>query len=96
MTDPFVGRLTFIRVYSGHLSNGSYVLNSNKDKKESIGSILQMHANHRQEITDVYTGDIAAVVGLKSTTTGDTLCDEKHACILAPMEFPEPVIETCS
>ncbi len=93
MTDPFVGRLTFIRVYSGHLSNGSYVLNSNKDKKERIGRILQMHANHRQEITDVYTGDIAAVVGLKSTTTGDTLCDEKHACILAPMEFPEPVIE---
>ncbi len=93
MTDPFVGRLTFIRVYSGHLSNGSYVLNSNKDKKERIGRILQMHANHRKEITDVYTGDIAAVVGLKNTTTGDTLCDEKHACILAPMEFPEPVIE---
>ena len=93
MTDPFVGRLTFIRVYSGHLSNGSYVLNSNKDKKERVGRILQMHANHRQEITDIYTGDIAAVVGLKATTTGDTLCDEKHACILAPMEFPEPVIE---
>ena len=93
MTDPFVGRLTFIRVYSGHLSNGSYVLNSNKDKKERVGRILQMHANHRQEITDVYTGDIAAVVGLKATTTGDTLCDEKHACVLAPMEFPEPVIE---
>ena len=93
MTDPFVGRLTFVRVYSGHLSNGSYVLNANKDKKERVGRILQMHANHRQEITDVYTGDIAAVVGLKATTTGDTLCDEKHACILAPMEFPEPVIE---
>ena len=93
MTDPFVGRLTFVRVYSGHLSNGSYVLNANKDKKERIGRILQMHANHRQEITDIYTGDIAAVVGLKATTTGDTLCDEKHACILAPMEFPEPVIE---
>ena len=93
MTDPFVGRLTFVRVYSGHLSNGSYVLNSNKDKKERVGRILQMHANHRQEITDIYTGDIAAVVGLKATTTGDTLCDEKHACILAPMEFPEPVIE---
>ncbi len=93
MTDPFVGRLTFVRVYSGHLSNGSYVLNSNKDKKERVGRILQMHANHRQEITDIYTGDIAAVVGLKNTTTGDTLCDEKHACILAPMEFPEPVIE---
>ena len=93
MTDPFVGRLTFIRVYSGHLASGSYVLNSNKDKKERIGRILQMHANTRTEISDVYTGDIAAVVGLKSTTTGDTLCDEKHACILAPMEFPEPVLE---
>ena len=93
MTDPFVGRLTFIRVYSGHLASGSYVLNANKDKKERIGRILQMHANHRTEINDVYTGDIAAAVGLKATTTGDTLCDEKHACILAPMEFPEPVIE---
>ena len=93
MTDPFVGRLTFIRVYSGHLSSGSYVLNANKDKKERIGRILQMHANNRSEISDVYTGDIAAVVGLKATTTGDTLCDEKHACILAPMEFPEPVLE---
>jgi elongation factor G len=93
MTDPFVGRLTFVRVYSGHLESGSYVLNANKDKKERIGRILQMHANHRTEINDIYTGDIAAVVGLKSTTTGDTLCDEKHACILAPMTFPEPVIE---
>ncbi len=93
MTDPFVGRLTFMRVYSGHLSSGSYVLNANKDKKERIGRILQMHANNRSEISDVYTGDIAAVVGLKATTTGDTLCDEKHACILAPMEFPEPVLE---
>ena len=93
MTDPFVGRLTFMRVYSGHLSSGSYVLNANKDKKERIGRILQMHANTRTEISDVYTGDIAAVVGLKATTTGDTLCDEKHACILAPMEFPEPVLE---
>ncbi len=93
MTDPFVGKLTFFRVYSGHLSSGSYILNANKDKKERIGRILQMHANHRQEINDVYTGDIAAAVGLKVTTTGDTLCDEKHACILAPMEFPEPVIE---
>ena len=93
MTDPFVGKLTFFRVYSGHLSSGSYILNSNKDKKERVGRILQMHANHRQEISDVYTGDIAAAVGLKVTTTGDTLCDEKHACILAPMEFPEPVIE---
>ena len=93
MTDPFVGRLTFIRVYSGHLSSGSYVLNSNKDKKERVGRLLQMHANNREEISEVYTGDIAAVVGLKNTTTGDTLCDEKHACILAPMEFPEPVLE---
>ena len=93
MTDPFVGKLTFFRVYSGHLSSGSYILNSNKDKKERIGRILQMHANNRKEISDVYTGDIAAAVGLKVTTTGDTLCDEKHACILAPMEFPEPVIE---
>ena len=93
MTDPFVGRLTFIRVYSGHLSSGSYVLNANKDKKERVGRLLQMHANHREEISEVYTGDIAAVVGLKATTTGDTLCEEKHACILAPMEFPEPVLE---
>ena len=93
MTDPFVGRLTFFRVYSGHLSSGSYVLNSTKDSKERIGRILQMHANTRKEITDVYTGDIAAAVGLKNTTTGDTLCDEKHACILESMEFPEPVIE---
>ena len=93
MTDPFVGRLTFFRVYSGHLSSGSYVLNSTKDTKERIGRILQMHANHRTEITDVYTGDIAAAVGLKNTTTGDTLCDEKKPVILEQMEFPEPVIE---
>ena len=93
MTDPFVGRLTFFRVYSGHLSSGSYVLNSTKDSKERIGRILQMHANHRTEITDVYTGDIAAAVGLKNTTTGDTLCDEKKPVILEQMEFPEPVIE---
>ncbi len=93
MTDPFVGRLTFFRVYSGHLSSGSYVLNSTKDTKERIGRILQMHANHRTEITDVYTGDIAAAVGLKNTTTGDTLCDEKNPVILEQMEFPEPVIE---
>ena len=93
MTDPFVGRLTFFRVYSGHLSSGSYVLNSSKDAKERIGRILQMHANHRTEITDVYTGDIAAAVGLKNTTTGDTLCDEKKPVILEQMEFPEPVIE---
>ena len=93
MTDPFVGRLTFFRVYSGHLSSGSYVLNATKNAKERIGRILQMHANNRQEITDVYTGDIAAAVGLKNTTTGDTLCEEKKACILESMEFPEPVIE---
>ena len=93
MTDPFVGKLTFFRVYSGHLSSGSYVLNSTKNVKERVGRILQKHANNRQEITDVYTGDIAAAVGLKNTTTGNTLCDEKHACILESMEFPEPVIE---
>ncbi len=93
MTDPFVGRLTFFRVYSGHLSSGSYVLNSTKDSKERIGRILLMHANNRTEISDVYTGDIAAAVGLKNTTTGDTLCDEKKAVILEQMEFPEPVIE---
>ena len=93
MTDPYVGKLTFFRVYSGHLSSGSYVLNATKDVKERVGRILQMHANNRQEISDVYTGDIAAAVGLKNTTTGDTLCDEKKACILESMEFPEPVIE---
>ena len=93
MTDPYVGKLTFFRVYSGHLSSGSYVLNATKDEKERVGRILQMHANNRQEISDVYTGDIAAAVGLKNTTTGDTLCDEKKACILESMEFPEPVIE---
>jgi len=93
MTDPFVGRLTFFRVYSGHLSSGSYVLNSTKDTKERIGRILQMHANTRKEISDVYTGDIAAAVGLKNTTTGDTLCDEKNAVILESLVVPEPVIE---
>ncbi len=93
MTDPFVGRLTFFRVYSGHLSSGSYVLNSTKDEKERIGRILQMHANNRTEIPEVFAGDIAAAVGLKNTTTGDTLCDEKKACILEKMEFPEPVIQ---
>ena len=93
MTDPFVGKLTFFRVYSGHLTSGSYVLNATKDEKERIGRILLMHANNRSEISDVYTGDIAAAVGLKNTTTGDTLCDEKHPCILESMEFPEPVIE---
>ena len=93
MTDPFVGKLTFFRVYSGKLNSGSYVLNATKDEKERIGRILQMHANNRAEITEVYAGDIAAAVGLKATTTGDTLCDEKHPCILESMEFPEPVIE---
>ena len=93
MTDPFVGRLTFFRVYSGHLSSGSYVMNSTKEAKERIGRILLMHANNRTEITDVYTGDIAAAVGLKNTTTGDTLCDEKKQIILESMEFPEPVIQ---
>mgnify|MGYP003227098734 FL=1 len=92
-TDPFVGRLTFFRVYSGHLSSGSYIMNSTKGTKERIGRILLMHANHRTEISDVYTGDIAAAVGLKNTTTGDTLCDEKKQVILESMEFPEPVIQ---
>jgi len=92
MTDPFVGRLTFFRVYSGTLKSGSYVLNSTKDAKERVGRILQMHANHREEITEVFAGDIAAIVGLKNTTTADTLCDEKHVCIMKGMEFPEPVI----
>ena len=93
MTDPFVGRLTFFRVYSGHLSSGSYVLNSTKDEKERIGRILQMHANDRTEISEVFTGDIAAAVGLKNTTTGDTLCDEKKPIILEAIEVPDPVIE---
>lgn len=93
MADPFVGRLTFFRVYSGHLASGSYVLNATKDEKERIGRILQMHANNRTEISEVFAGDIAAAVGLKNTTTGDTLCDEKKACILENMEFPEPVIQ---
>lgn len=92
MTDPFVGRLAFFRVYSGTLDSGSYVLNSTKDKRERIGRILQMHANNRLEIDRVYAGDIAAAVGLKNTTTGDTLCSEDHAIILESMEFPEPVI----
>ncbi len=93
MADPFVGKLAFFRVYSGSLSSGSYVYNSTKDKKERIGRILQMHANRREEIEVVYSGDIAAAVGLKDTTTGDTLCDEKNAIILESMEFPDPVIE---
>ena len=92
MTDPYVGKLTFFRVYSGKLNSGSYVLNSTKGKRERIGRILQMHANSREEISTVYAGDIAAGVGLKDTTTGDTLCDEKHPVILESMQFPEPVI----
>ncbi|WP_294159880.1 elongation factor G [uncultured Selenomonas sp.] len=92
MTDPFVGKLAFFRVYSGTLDAGSYVYNSTKNKKERIGRILQMHANHRKEIEKVYSGDIAAAVGLKDTTTGDTLCDEEHPIILESMEFPDPVI----
>ena len=93
MTDPFVGKLAFFRVYSGTLNSGSYVLNSTKNKKERVGRILQMHANNRKEIDKVYSGDIAAAVGLKVTTTGDTICDEQHPVILESMEFPEPVIE---
>ncbi|AIM16666.1 MULTISPECIES: elongation factor G [Neobacillus] len=93
MTDPYVGKLTFFRVYSGTLESGSYVQNSTKGKRERIGRILQMHANHRQEISKVYAGDIAAAVGLKDTTTGDTLCDEKNLVILESMQFPEPVIQ---
>ena len=93
MADPFVGKLAFFRVYSGTLDSGSYVYNSTKGKKERIGRILQMHANKREEIDKVYAGDIAAAVGLKDTTTGDTLCDEKHPIILESMEFPDPVIE---
>ncbi|CZR03449.1 elongation factor G [Trichococcus ilyis] len=93
MTDPFVGRLTFFRVYAGTLQSGSYVQNATKGKRERVGRILQMHANHRNEIPEVFAGDIAAAVGLKDTTTGDTLCDEKVHVILESMEFPEPVIE---
>ena len=93
MADPFVGKLTFFRVYSGTCQSGSYVLNSTKDKKERVGRILQMHANKRNEIDEVYAGDIAAAVGFKNTTTGDTICDEKNFVILEKMEFPEPVIQ---
>ena len=93
MTDPYVGRLSFFRVYSGVLTSGSYVLNSTKGTKERIGRILQMHANQRKEITEVYAGEIAAAVGLKNTTTADTLCDEKNSCVMKGMEFPEPVID---
>ena len=93
MTDPFVGKLAFFRVYSGTMNSGSYVLNATKDKKERVGRILQMHANKRSELDKVYAGDIAAAVGFKITTTGDTICDEQHPVILESMEFPEPVIE---
>ena len=93
MTDPFVGKLAFFRVYSGTLNSGSYVLNATKQKKERVGRIVQMHANSRSEIDKVYSGDIAAAVGFKITTTGDTICDEQHPVILESMEFPEPVIE---
>ena len=92
MTDPYVGRLSFFRVYSGTLNTGSAVLNATKGKRERVGRLLQMHANHREDLETVYSGDIAAVVGLKNTTTGDTLCDEKHPIVLESMEFPEPVI----
>ncbi len=92
-TDPFIGRLAYVRVYSGVLTSGSYVLNSTKDGKERIARVVLMHSNHRQEVDALHAGDIGAVVGLKNTTTGDTLCDEKHPVILEKMEFPEPVIE---
>ncbi len=92
MADPYVGKLTFFRVYSGRLNSGSYVFNSTKNKRERIGRILRMHANHREEIAEVFTGDIVAAVGLRETTTGDTLCDEKYPIVLEAMEFPEPVI----
>ena len=93
MVDPFVGKLAFFRVYSGHLEAGSYVLNSTKQKRERLGRIMMMHANHREEVDMVYTGEIGGAVGLKDTTTGDTLCDEKHQIILESMVFPDPVIE---
>ena len=93
MADPFVGKLAFFRVYSGTMNSGSYVLNATKDKKERVGRILQMHANKREDLEKVYSGDIAAAVGFKVTTTGDTICDEKHPVILESMEFPEPVID---
>ena len=92
MTDPYVGRLTFFRIYSGTLKSGSYILNATKNVKERVGRLLQMHANHREEIDEVYCGDIAAIVGLKNTTTADTLCDEKNPVVLKGMDFPEPVI----
>ena len=92
MTDPFVGKLTFFRVYRGSVKSGSYILNANKGRKERIGRILKMHANHRDEVSEVYAGEIAAAVGLKDTTTGDTLCADGHFVILESMNFPEPVI----
>ena len=92
MTDPFVGKLAYFRVYSGTMNSGSYVLNATKNKKERVGRILQMHANKREELDKVYSGDIAAAIGFKFTTTGDTICDEQHPVILESMEFPEPVI----
>ena len=93
MTDPFVGKLTFVRVYSGHIGSGSYVFNSTKGKRERLGRLLQMHANERKEIDEIYAGDICGVVGFKDTTTGDSLCDDKNQIILEKMEFPEPVIQ---
>ena len=93
MTDPYVGKLAFFRVYSGTLKSGSYVYNSTKDKRERVGRILLMHANHREEVDEVYAGDIAAAVGLRDTTTGDTLCLEEEPVILESMDFPDPVIQ---
>ena len=93
MTDPFVGKLTFVRVYSGHIGSGIYVFNSTKGKRERLGRLLQMHANERKEIDEIYAGDICGVVGFKDTTTGDSLCDDKNQIILEKMEFPEPVIQ---
>ena len=92
MSDPYVGKLTYFRVYSGTLTTGSAVLNATKDRKERIGRILQMHANHREDLDAVFAGDIVAAVGLKNTTTGETLCDPTHPIVLERMEFPEPVI----
>ena len=93
MTDPFVGKLAYFRVYSGTMNSGSYVLNATKNKKERVGRILQMHANKREELDKVYSGDIAAAIGFKFSTTGDTICDDQHPVILESMEFPEPVID---
>ena len=92
-TDPFIGRLAYVRVYSGVLKSGSYILNSNKNSKERIARVVLMHANHREEVDELHAGDIGAVIGLKNTTTGETLCDEDLDVVLEKMEFPEPVIE---